>query len=1001
LPGLHTIKSFAAQALEYSLKQLPEISGPERLLRVARHWQEVMQRSPGGRLVRQLDRFIRDWQACNLDVPSRPADYLELLVQRYCQGLGADGRLDQYSSLRVLVDEISDPDSWLNRLFIKRIDLLLFDGFYRLERLELEFIAALSQRCDVLAWLVGAPGQRSWSLLEGTVKGLAERGREPQVIDHVPAPTNPFARLGRGLFPVEPIRVTRCVPLPGLFRLEAANSPLEVEAVARRIKADYLASQETARPLRLSDIAVVIPGPDYDPLVREIFPRAGLEFNLAGQALRVASSRPARVLTAALQLAYGHWRHDLLCDFLNLPLVKRRLAEAHRLHDLFGLRPRARRQLDHYVWEVSWDRHIQKLRGCIDRWKSGDLALPEHTILSREEFVTKQCELAESLERLIESIKIILKPVAAIAALVEGAASLDELVDYCVELLRLLEIDQWLTPHRQEHEPAEKQYGVAVPWVEYEKDQKAYYKILGILNALPAVPPNRLPLTPQCRLDAIGALQLALDSETYQIKTEDDAGVQLFELREIRGLRFRHIYMLGLVDGQLPQLPEEGVLASRRRSIAALAEQLLEKETEFTSVFSQLFEATEERLVLSCPSLDANQRTIPSRFLMAVEERVEMAPLELANLTAGMREATIQLGRAARQGDKETRRQGDKELDEVATALASWRSRAAVPGRIRIDAEPLLRSLFPETRVFSPSELETYAACPFRYFGSRVLRLEEREPDRTRWDYGSLVHRVFQAFYTEMRRLLGLSDDEPLPAIDSRNRARLIELFEAEWGTLDDGTLPPDLHNLFSCEQGVLHLFFDAIAPIELEHGNLLNEFVLQDAEGKAVLLGKDKRDQPILLTGKIDRVDVHRAERTRAIILDYKTGRGKPIKEREAKTKDGRMLQLPLYAAALKRLRTELQIVGGAYIHLSERLPDAKKAIAAAGEFAPAVGKPVSFEAEAARRLALHLVGEIRDGNFTLTPHTLERPHPECTSYCEMKHACRNPEGYQAVGGY
>src|SRR5438132_2844410 len=85
LPGLHTIKSFAAQALEYSPKQLPQISGPERLLRVARHWQEVMQRSPGGRLVRQLDRFIRDWQACHLAVPAKPADNFELLVQRYCQ----------------------------------------------------------------------------------------------------------------------------------------------------------------------------------------------------------------------------------------------------------------------------------------------------------------------------------------------------------------------------------------------------------------------------------------------------------------------------------------------------------------------------------------------------------------------------------------------------------------------------------------------------------------------------------------------------------------------------------------------------------------------------------------------------------------------------------------------------------------------------------------------------------------------------------------------------
>jgi ATP-dependent helicase/DNAse subunit B len=324
-------------------------------------------------------------------------------------------------------------------------------------------------------------------------------------------------------------------------------------------------------------------------------------------------------------------------------------------------------------------------------------------------------------------------------------------------------------------------------------------------------------------------------------------------------------------------------------------------------------------------------------------------------------------------------------------------------GRIRIEAEPLLQILFPEACVFSPSELETYAACPFRYFGSRVLKLEERDPDRTRWYYGSLVHRVFQLFYTEMRQLLGAGDAEPLPAIELLHRARLIQLFEAEWEQLDDGSLPPDLKNLFACDQGVLHLFFEAIAAIEKEHGNLLNEFVLRDGQGQPILLGMDNRNRPVFLTGKIDRVDVDRAERTRAIILDYKTGRSKSITERKAKIEDGRMLQLPLYAAALERVRAELKVVGGAYIHVSEKLADAGKAIAAAGDWVPCGGRSssVPFEAEAARRLALHLVGEIRDGNFSLTPHTLGRPHTECTSYCEMKHACRHPDGYQTFERY
>src|SRR5204863_9942981 len=137
-------------------------------------------------------------------------------------------------------------------------------------------------------------------------------------------------------------------------------------------------------------------------------------------------------------------------------------------------------------------------------------------------------------------------------------------------------------------------------------------------------------------------LQLALDSETYQIKTEDDAGVQLFEMRELRGLHFRQVYAVGLIDGKVPHSPEEGFLAGQRRLNSALAEQLQDKEIEVYGLFSQLFEAAEERLVLSCPKLDAYHKTRPSPFLIAVEGQVSLDPLQPANLAAGTRAAAIQ-----------------------------------------------------------------------------------------------------------------------------------------------------------------------------------------------------------------------------------------------------------------------------------------------------------------------------------------------------------------------
>src|SRR5438132_12070957 len=47
LPGLHTMKSFADQVLQYSPKQWPQINAAERLLRVARACQQVTGRSAG------------------------------------------------------------------------------------------------------------------------------------------------------------------------------------------------------------------------------------------------------------------------------------------------------------------------------------------------------------------------------------------------------------------------------------------------------------------------------------------------------------------------------------------------------------------------------------------------------------------------------------------------------------------------------------------------------------------------------------------------------------------------------------------------------------------------------------------------------------------------------------------------------------------------------------------------------------------------------------------
>jgi hypothetical protein len=1012
LPGMHTLESFVSWALEYSLCQRPQIDEVERVFRVAHAWQSATSSPAGPGLLGQLDRYIRDWQACGLTPLKGARDPFDLTVWHYTQGLEKDRLFDRMLCVTALEEELRNEESCLRRMLLAKTALVLFDGFHRLEPIELRLIATLAEHCDVVLWLVSTPGQTSARTVDAELQNLKQLSPNltPWVVDPSPSSAG-FAVLGRQLFPQEHGPVQAQSPPPGLWRLQPSSQMAELESVARYIKADYLAANSAVQerdgrtdggPLRLSDVAVVVPDATYDALVREVFPRHGLEFNLAGRALLLSASRPARLIHAALALMRGQWRQDLLRDFLRHPFILRQLDCGHLLEKLFEARPRARKPLDFVQWMEAWQHLVDGRAGQISRWES-DEPLPSYVTSSREEYVADEQEKLASLRALIASLANALQPVARMEQVLAQGDEQDamrQLLDCCCELLRFVGIADRLSASEAAIDCGRH----GLPWVEYEKDQQAYAKLLALLQKLALMPTERLPTDRQGHRDPLGALLLALENESYQIKTEDDAGVQVFELREIRGLRFRHVYVLGLIDGQLPTLPEEGLLVSRRRQIEPLRVQLEQKEAETQYLFTQVFEAATEKLVLSQPQGEVGERQLPSPFLMAVRERTDVPELERPALVASLASAGRMIGTRLRIGQSTEAStstevlRANPALEKLQRAVDPWRARAHWPHLIKVDLPALMRALFPDTRPFSATALESYAACPFRYFGKQVLRLHEQEQDDAKLSYGSLVHRVFERLYAELRQKLQLTIGKPLPPLTATDRDLLRDLFTDEWTKHPEGLLSPELVGLFTHPHGVSELFFQTIAQLETDYGNLCHEQALGDSQGHGVVIGRDRAGRQVAVTGKIDRVDARRDDPRKLALADYKTGTPKDRGHVEERLADGRMLQLPLYAVTLQETDKSVEVIAGYYVHVSEKpLSEGKadKPMLVSAATGSRDDTPPRFDPETARRLALEFVGRIRDGDFSLTGHATGN-NGECNQYCTLRHACRQPAGYK-----
>ena len=213
-----------------------------------------------------------------------------------------------------------------------------------------------------------------------------------------------------------------------------------------------------------------------------------------------------------------------------------------------------------------------------------------------------------------------------------------------------------------------------------------------------------------------------------------------------------------------------------------------------------------------------------------------------------------------------------------------------------------LDAAFGPSFCFSPSQLETYIACPFQFFSKYVLNLkpvdEQDELDEDYTERGSQIHDILENFERKVQQ--GLADEglERIAAIEI-DRIRNVQPADATdldlglW-EIERGRLVRTIHQYVQQRKAYERDGEFPSTPYEFEL-----KFGERDAAHPILELGHGSRT--IRLRGRIDRIDlVQTAAGSRFRVIDYKSGSVPSSTD----VKYGEMLQLPLYAMAVAATR-------------------------------------------------------------------------------------------------
>lgn len=445
-------------------------------------------------------------------------------------------------------------------------------------------------------------------------------------------------------------------------------------------------------------------------------------------------------------------------------------------------------------------------------------------------------------------------------------------------------------------------------------------------------------------------LRGAVEAATFTVPAE--TGVMAASVLDARGLSFQAVALMGLSEGEFPKHEREDVLL-RESDRVALRGRGLPLETKLhgdeATFFYQAITRARLKLLLTRPYLAEDGQAWEASPFWAEVRRLNgnQPPVRVRGEVGEVDSADL----ASRVEWVESAREFDIHIQNGIEAL-----RARMSPKAEGKYEGALFDLserFGASHGWSASRLESYGTCPFEFFVAHALELEPRQEAEEGFDVrvlGSMLHKILERVY---------SGEELKDAAQ-----KVFASAPAEYGFRPTA--------LWTQQQAELTRILEkTIAALnEASQGFTPRVMEARFGMGQPSLVLKTSIGD-IRLHGYIDRLDAAPDGTLR--VIDYKSG---STAISASHLKEGRRLQLPIYAMAARDALGLGEVSGGFYWHIQKAAASSLKLEKFEG------GVEAAFET-AIKHIGNHVAG-IRAGHFEPKP-----PEEGCPSYCPATSFC------------